>query len=60
MLGQSRMQVWTNINFYDADIFCVDHVDQRVFKFEVIINVLVSSFRFICIPVLWVYGNFKI
>ena len=33
MLGQSRMQVWTSINFYDADIFCVDHVDQRAFKF---------------------------
>ena len=26
---------------------------------EIIINVLVSSFRFIWIPMLWVYGNYK-
>ena len=28
-------------------------------QFEVIINVLVSSFRYIQIPTLWVYGNYK-
>ena len=29
------------------------------FKFEIIINVLVTCFRFIWIPVLWVYINQK-
>ena len=28
-------------------------------QFEIIINVLVSSFRFIWIPMLWVYGHYK-
>ena len=27
--------------------FCKNHGNQRVFKFEIIINVLASSFRFI-------------
>ena len=27
------------------------------FQFEIIINVLVSYFRFILIPILWVYGH---
>ena len=44
---------------------CINHGDQRVFwkirsnQFEIIINVLVSSFRFIWIPRLWVYGHYK-
>ena len=29
------------------------------FQFEIVINVLVSSFRFICIPMLWVCGHYK-
>ena len=29
------------------------------FQFEIIINVLVNSFRFIWIPMLWVYGHYK-
>ena len=33
--------------------------DQRVFQFEIIINVLVSSFWFIWIPMLCVYGHYK-
>ena len=32
---------------------------ERVFQFEIIMNVLVSSFRFIWIPMLWVYGHYK-
>ena len=32
---------------------------QRVFKFKNIINVLDSSFRFIWIPMLWVYDRYK-
>ena len=30
------------------------------FQFEIILNVLVSSFRFIWIPMLWVYGYFTV
>ena len=29
------------------------------FQFEIIIDVLVSSFRFIRIPLLWVYDQYK-
>ena len=29
-------------------------------QFEIIINVLVSSFRFIWIPILWVYGHYTV
>ena len=29
------------------------------FQFEIIINILVGSFRFIWMPMLWVYGYFK-
>ena len=29
------------------------------FQFEIIINILVRSFRFIWIPLLWVYGQYK-
>ena len=34
---------------------------KSFFQFEIIINVLVSSFRFIRIPtcMLWVYGHYK-
>ena len=39
---------------------CINHEHQRIFfQFEIIINVLVSSFCFIWIPVLWVYGHYK-
>ena len=38
---------------------CINHGDQRVFQFEIIINVLVSSFWFIWIPMLWVYDDYK-
>ena len=30
-----------------------------MFQFEIMINVLFSSFRFIWIPVLWVYGHYE-
>ena len=29
------------------------------FQFEIIINILVGSFRLIWIPMLWVYGHYK-
>ena len=37
----------------------MNHEDQRFFQFEIIINVLVSSSRFICIPMLCVYGHYQ-
>ena len=33
--------------------------EQFFFQFEIIINVLFSSFRFIWIPILWVYDLYK-
>ena len=39
--------------------FCINHGNQRVFLFKIIINVLVGSFRFIWIPMLWVYDHNK-
>ena len=41
------------------EYFCINHRNKRVFQFEIIINVLVSSFRFILLPMLWVYGHYK-
>ena len=35
--------------------FYIKHETKGFFRFEIIINVLVSSFRFICLPLLWVY-----
>ena len=34
-------------------------METKFFLFDIIINVLVSSLRFIWIPVLWVYGHYK-
>ena len=40
--------------------FWINHGKQSgFFQFEIIINVSVSSFRFIWIPMLWVYGHYK-
>ena len=38
-------------------IYVKIHGDQRFFRFEIIINVLISSLRFIWIPMLWVYDH---
>ena len=47
-------------NLFNAELFCTNHGDQKVlFKFVISINVLVSLFRFIWIPMFWVYGHFK-
>ena len=40
--------------------FCRHHGDRRFFQFEIIINVLVSSFGFIWIPILRVYCHFTL
>ena len=37
---------------------CICHEKQWFFQFEIIINIFVSYYRFIWIPMLWVYGLF--
>ena len=40
--------------------FCINHGDQRIFfQFEIMINVLFRCFRFVLIPMLWVYKHYK-
>ena len=47
-------------NSYNAEIFSYKPWRPKgFFQFKIIINVLVISFRFIWIPVLWVYGHYK-
>ena len=43
----------------EALIFLLKTVQTKGFLFEIIINVLVSSFWFIWIPMLWVYDQYK-
>ena len=47
------------INRYDAEISSYKPWTPRVFQFEIIINVLVSFFRFIWISMLWVNCHYK-
>ena len=43
--AQHRYITGGQFNPYNAELFCINHGDQRVFfKFKVIINVLVISF----------------
>ena len=47
-------------NLYNAELFLYKQWRLKsTFEFEIIINVLVSSFRFICVPMIWVYGHYK-
>ena len=39
--------------------FHINHEDQRFFQFDIIMNVLSNSFRFILILMLWVHGHYK-
>ena len=39
--------------------FYINQETKGFFQFELKINVLVGSFRFIWIPMLWVYGHYK-
>ena len=45
-------------NSYNVELFCINRGDQNVFQFEIIIIFLVSSFRFMWIHVLRVYGHY--
>ena len=59
LLGNSP-RPHTQFNPCSAEFFYKNLGGQRVFfQFEIIINVLVRSFRFIWIPMLWVYGHEK-
>ena len=50
---------WTCLN-YSAELFVYKQWRPNIFfQFEIIINVLVFSFLFIWIPMLWVYGHYK-
>ena len=50
----------TNHPLLSAEITLYKPERSKVFfNYEIITNVLVSSFRFICIPVLWVYGYYR-
>ena len=35
-------------NFTTLKYFCINHRDQKFFQFEIIINVFVSSFEYLC------------
>ena len=49
------------LTLWALNYFCKNHGDQKFFfQFEIIINVLVSSFWFIWISMLWVYGHINI
>ena len=50
-----RLRCWPNINLYNTELILYKPWRSKgLFQFEIIINVLVSSFRFIWIPMLWV------
>ena len=53
-LTLTTLEYFCRPTYFFVNIFV--HGDQRFFRFEIIINVLDSSFRFIWIPMLWVYG----
>ena len=48
--GIYRVTAWAEGNLSACTVF---------FPFEIIMNDLVNSFRFICIPMLWIYGHDK-
>ena len=49
---------YTYFNTYSSEIFLYKPWRPKDFiQFEIVINVLVSSFRFIWIPMLWVYDH---
>ena len=47
------------LNSYNAEYVCINHVDQHFLQFEIIKNILVSFYRFIWIHMLWVYSHDK-
>ena len=47
------------INPHNAEDLWINHGDVSFFQFEIILNVLVSFFLLVWIPMLWVYGYCK-
>ena len=60
-VSNSNILVHCRLNPWSAKIFLYKPWGPKVFFFqlEIIINILVSSFCFISIPMLWVCGNYK-
>ena len=57
---QYKASFYSIIYHYNAEILFYKPLRPKgCFQFEIVINVLVSSFRYIWIPVLWVYGHKK-
>ena len=50
----------TVCNPYNTDFFFKSMETKGFFQFEIIINVLVSFFRFIWIHMSWVYGHYNV
>ena len=55
----TRFSVFTLILTIMTYYLCINHADQGFLQFQLITDVLVRSFRFIWIPILWVYGYYK-
>ena len=47
------------VKYQNVEIFLHKSCKSKFFQFEIIINVFVSSFRFIWIPILWFYDYYK-
>ena len=57
---KTKLNTFSYFNTSNEELFCMNNGDQRFFlQFEIITNVLVSSFFFILIPMSWVYANYK-
>ena len=60
MSARWRLHDFILKTFTALKYFCINHGDHKVFfNIEIIINVL-RFFRFIWIPMLWVYGHYKL
>ena len=53
--------MYSSLTLWTLGYFSKKNLQTKVgyIQFEIIINVLVGSFRFIWIPMLWVYGDYK-
>ena len=54
----SMLEISTTVN--KALIYLFKNHRDQMSQEEIIINVLLSSFRFILIPILWVYGHYNL
>ena len=55
-----RVYIWLYpLTIKALTYFCKKHEEKGLFQLEFIINILVSFFWFIWIPMLWIYGHYK-